>query len=1197
MKIDEGILKSLTDLYKNTNKSDELEVIFSSEYVSLEKYITLMKYLNHKAKVSKLLIEETNILDISYTVHGDAKDLTVYRVSVSELKNINKYIDQFIGYNNHVVFGTLLKMLDKDKSLGNVLSAMKKTKEGENTVELSDYGLRVRKSYEEDLTKEEVKSLVKIDYTVAQNIYFRLKQRMSLYLMGDEKGDHLKIDLTSVRSSKNIKFLANAIPTYELELEFSYLNEKFKKQVDIQKILNEAELLIKILQQTNFVIRKSEEKMVIQEYIKIAIDSKDSGIQKLDARKPESLELQYLTDVIPNKYAVTDKADGDRYFLIIVDLVVYLISNNMKVKYTGIILDKKLEKYNGTILDGEYIFLPKKNRHIYMVFDCLFNGTNDVRRTESLMQRLKNADEIVNACFIFGKQTGFIMNDYEAKDTEFNLEKRVAFYGVQIKKNMDALNHDIDIEKKMPLIRRKYFIAVSGAKPWEISKYSSLLWNRYTNDKEVNCPYILDGLVYQPLQQDYETKKAKSKLADYKWKPPNKNSIDFYIEFVKDKMTNKIMSVYDNSIVIDDFVAEKPYNIINLFVGSRNSYSDRVEPVLFREKENGYICNIYTDKEKAYDIEGNVLNNNTIVEFYYNDDKDVDPRFKWVPIRTRYDKTEQMLKYQSEFGNYTTIADKAWRSIINPILIGDFDDLAKGGDTYDKKLMVLKSKISAELIIGANKENRYFQVIDTYVKPMRSFHNWIKSNIMYTYNNLFYTGGKGVKVIDFAAGKGADINKYYYTNIAFLVALDIDQDSLISVLNGAKSRYTSLRKRKPGVPRMYFIHADCTILLNMTDQNRALKGMTTDNKYFFEKFFNEENRTVFDRVNIQFALHYMLKNEESWGNFKQNLNDYLEPGGLFLVTCSDASLIMKLLENKEKYTAYFTNKEGEKKILYEIVKKYDEKNMSKNKLGDTISFFGSWIFSEGNSMDEYLVDKDFLVKDLLDDCDLELVDTDTFENMMENNRTFLANSAKVESKEETRKFFSDVYQYYNKNDPINAACYAHSFTFRYYVFRRKQNSKVGKIIKRQKGGGYVNIDVLDESEFKIAKLKTSEHSFHDSIHHILKNHKLIPESINSDQFYKEYKDIDKDKNITLYHDDGKTKKKILDGLKIFIAEHDCNGKIDYVKYDNGENDVNNAIILYKQASKHTPVYRIEAGGRRAVFKIDDELILAIEKSI
>ena len=52
----------------------------------------------------------------------------------------------------------------------------------------------------------------------------------------------------------------------------------------------------------------------------------------------------------------------------------------------------------------------------------------------------------------------------------------------------------------------------------------------------------------------------------YKWKPPELNSIDFYIEFEKNKETGKIETVFDNTL--DEAFKNKPYYIANLHVGS-----------------------------------------------------------------------------------------------------------------------------------------------------------------------------------------------------------------------------------------------------------------------------------------------------------------------------------------------------------------------------------------------------------------------------------------------------------------------------------------------------------------------------------------------------------------------------------------------------------------------------------------------------
>ena len=65
----------------------------------------------------------------------------------------------------------------------------------------------------------------------------------------------------------------------------------------------------------------------------------------------------------------------------------------------------------------------------------------------------------------------------------------------------------------------------------EIFAYANIMYKKYTESKEINCPYMLDGLIFQPSVQEYITNVKESKYLDYKWKPPFKNSIDFFIEF------------------------------------------------------------------------------------------------------------------------------------------------------------------------------------------------------------------------------------------------------------------------------------------------------------------------------------------------------------------------------------------------------------------------------------------------------------------------------------------------------------------------------------------------------------------------------------------------------------------------------------------------------------------------------------------
>ena len=61
-----------------------------------------------------------------------------------------------------------------------------------------------------------------------------------------------------------------------------------------------------------------------------------------------------------------------------------------------------------------------------------------------------------------------------------------------------------------------------------------------------------------------------------------------------------------------------------------------------------------------------------------------------------------------------------------------------------------------------------------------------------------------------------------------LVGIDIDNNGLISPVDGAISRYEKMRKSKPNYPRMWFINADAGALLNYEDQVKALGSNMSD---------------------------------------------------------------------------------------------------------------------------------------------------------------------------------------------------------------------------------------------------------------------------------------------------------------------------------------------------------------------------------
>ena len=374
------------------------------------------------------------------------------------------------------------------------------------------------------------------------------------------------------------------------------------------------------------------------------------------------------------------------------------------------------------------------------------------------------------------------------------------------------------------------------------------------------------------------------------------------------------------------------------------------------------------------DQDGNIIQDHSVIEFYYNNDPNIPDEHRWTPIRTRYDKTEMVQLFRKRYGNYWEVANQVWRSIENPVLLSDFGILAKD-ETYQSHLNILRGKIDHSVILSERAENKFYQTVNKLATGMRHFHNFIKSNMIYTHMNPVYENNKKMTVLDIGCGRGGDLMKFYYVTIDLYVGIDKSNADLASPTDGAISRYNQHRKQKPNFPSMFFVNADAGVLLNSEDQLKVIDNTSNQNVGIMKKFFsrNPTMRTMFDRINSQFMLHFLLENDTIWGNFCQNIKDYLKPGGEILITCFDADLVRAVLKETGQFTSYYTDLQGEQHIMFELIRKYDENIIGEMvKLGVPIDVYNATYMGEGTYMTEYLVDKKFLEQEFADKCDLRL---------------------------------------------------------------------------------------------------------------------------------------------------------------------------------------------------------------------------------
>jgi len=247
-------------LYNKIDSNKEFEfMIFDNENFSLsyQEYLTCLEFISKRAKVQKLKIETTNTLDVAYL---DKETSTSYRITLEGIETINKYMKMLHDWKNHVIYKVLItKYLEGAKDI----KIMEKVKDSENVVDIIDYNIRVRLSEENEVNKKTLEKLKSIKHTDEYNISFRFKERVSVYI-DESKDKHIKIDLTKTNTTKNINRIENIVPNYELEIE--YMNKsKPKNDDDLNTMLKETEILLKVIQQSNFIISKIQKENVLNQ--------------------------------------------------------------------------------------------------------------------------------------------------------------------------------------------------------------------------------------------------------------------------------------------------------------------------------------------------------------------------------------------------------------------------------------------------------------------------------------------------------------------------------------------------------------------------------------------------------------------------------------------------------------------------------------------------------------------------------------------------------------------------------------------------------------------------------------------------------------------------------------------------------------------------------------------------------------------
>lgn len=702
----------------------------------------------------------------------------------------------------------------------------------------------------------------------------------------DDLSKRYRINKKIKYSKKDIDFVANIYKTsddehYSMKRSNILKNEQmYEFQIILSKanasdIVNAIVVMMRAFHMSNMLLTKMQQKQVLEDYhnmvkndVVVSGYNKKSGDIHLIAPKPVTLEQMNMVDPktygavsILSEYTVTEKADGERILMYANESGdIYLINNTLMVEATGL---KVSSAFYNSLIDGEFIKCDRRidnsNRGLYAAFDAYYVGGNritslpligeNVCRYLHLQQFAKN---------ITGGEIDFIVKEHRYSDNILKDSKNI----------------------------------LSNAKLF---------------------PYEIDGLVFTPAKlalYSYYTNRPVP-ITDnvkwdrvFKWKPEDQNTIDFLVKFGKTLTKNGIqyrevkLFVGYNASQWEDHTIE---NVMKIRYGKSHTHEASSYVAVLFKPQSYYEPGIETSHIKINS--GNIIRTETgekiedssIVEFRYNNDKNIKPSERWVPIRIRDDKTRiyrkgTLSKTANDFG----VALNIWRSIHNPVttsmIMGETDINVNANGNSDGDINDL---VSDDIYYSRNISRDNLLSIH-----MLNFHNQgIKRNL---YKNIPRKKGS---LLELCCGDGGDMNRWIDSGYEFIFGIDFVKHNIYNPVSGAYSRM--LRRRRQFMrnreqngayfPNIAFAAGDCSApirtgesasVINDKDSERLMKSIMNRNNTYepHMKHIVGKGAKGFDVVSCMFAIHYFFANEEKLEGFLRNVSENLKEGGVFFCT-------------------------------------------------------------------------------------------------------------------------------------------------------------------------------------------------------------------------------------------------------------------------------------------------------------------------
>ena len=168
----------------------------------------------------------------------------------------------------------------------------------------------------------------------------------------------------------------------------------------------------------------------------------------------------------------------------------------------------------------------------------------------------------------------------------------------------------------------------------------------------------------------------------------------------------------------------------------------------------------------------------------------------------------------------------------------------------------------------------------TVTRALRDFRNlYVKKKLITSVSN------RGNSLIDYAVGMGGDFSKWISAKLGFVFGVDISRDNIENRIKGACARYLNYRKQFKRMPSALFVAGNSSVNIRDGEALFTEKGKQITNAVFGKgpKDAVELGKGVykhygigesgFDVGSIQFAVHYMFENPDTFNGFIRNASE------------------------------------------------------------------------------------------------------------------------------------------------------------------------------------------------------------------------------------------------------------------------------------------------------------------------------------